>query len=153
MKHLLFVILVAMVMCIASPAIVAQETIPVSEIAIVANVNVTATSISSSDVESIFISNTGKIGEVRLEITILKDGPVHESFLKNYIKKTSSQFLSSWKKLVFSGKAKMPKDFATDEELVKYVASTPRAIGYVHVKTSQNSSVMTDKVKVIAVAQ
>jgi len=149
MKHLLAVIIAVLVINIASPAF-AQE-VPVGEIAIVANANVPAKDIKKSDIEPIFVGNTGKIGDVRLEIAILQGGAVHESFLKNYIKKTSSQFLSSWKKLVFSGKAKMPKEFKTEEELVKYVAETAGAIGYIHVKTSQNTAVMTDKVKVLPV--
>jgi hypothetical protein len=32
---------------------------------------------------------------------------------------------------VFTGKGSMPKSFASDAEILKYVAKTPGAIGYV----------------------
>ncbi|MBN2064617.1 MAG: hypothetical protein JW745_07420, partial [Sedimentisphaerales bacterium] len=62
-----------------------------------------------------------------------------------------SQFINSWKKLVFSGKSKMPKDFATEKEMVEYIAKTSGAIGYVHVNTSKDGSIMTEKVKAITI--
>ena len=152
MKHK-YVILMFMVMllvsCVAGPVFSAE--IPVDQIVIVANADVPATSFTPDEVKAVFVGEIGKIEKVRLGVTILDKCDVHESFLKNYIKKTSSQFLSSWKKLVFSGKANMPKEFKTEEELVKYVAKTSGAVGYVHVKTSQDSSVMTGKVKVIPI--
>jgi len=51
----------------------------------------------------------------------------------------------SWRSLVFSGQAVMPKNLDTDAAVVEYVAHTPGAIGYV-AKDSGH-----DGVKVLAV--
>ena len=66
---------------------------------------------------------------------VLKEGQVHEDFLKDYVGKTPSQFTSYWKQQVFTGKGKMPKEFETEEKLMAYVAKTKGAIGYIGPKT------------------
>ncbi len=128
----------------------AQE-VAASDIVLVANADVPGTTLDAATVENIFTGKTSSVGDKKVEITILKAGAVHEAFLKHYIKKTDSQFINSWKKLVFSGKSKMPKDFATEKEMVEYIAKTSGAIGYVHVNTSKDGSIMTDKVKAITI--
>ncbi len=51
--------------------------------------------------------------------------------MSEYVKKSASSFKSFWKKLVFTGRGKMPKSVADDKAMVAYVASKPGAIGYV----------------------
>ncbi|MCB2210720.1 substrate-binding domain-containing protein [bacterium] len=62
---------------------------------------------------------------------MLKDGPTHETFTTDYMGTTPSRFRTYWKQAVFSGRGIPPKSFDSELELVKYVASTPGAIGYV----------------------
>ncbi len=125
--------------------------VPAAEIVLVANVDVPGTTLDVGSVEKVFLGKTSSVGNKKIEVTTLKGGDVHDAFLKNYIKKTANQFKNSWKKLVFSGKAKMPKEFATEKEMVAYIAKTSGAIGYVHVKTSTDDSIMSDKVKVLTI--
>jgi len=76
-------------------------------------------------------------------VGVLKQGASHERLLAR-LGKSSQQFLVSWKRLVFTGKATMPEMLDTEEALVAYVARTPGAIGYV------DKSKATEAVKVIA---
>ena len=62
---------------------------------------------------------------------MLKDGDVYNTFIKEVVKKTSSQFTTFWKRAIFTGKGTPPKDFGDDATLVKFVAETPGAIGFV----------------------
>ncbi len=62
---------------------------------------------------------------------MLRDGPTHEAFATDYLGTTPSRFRTYWKQAVFSGRGIPPKSFDSELELVKYVASTPGAIGYV----------------------
>lgn len=121
------------------------------DIVLVANADVPGDSLDSGMVENIFIGKMSLLNGKKIEVTILNSGTAHDILLKYYIKKTESQFLSNWKKLVFSGKAKMPNAFASEKDMVEYVAKTSGAIGYIHVNTSKDTSVMTDKVKVITI--
>jgi hypothetical protein len=61
----------------------------------------------------------------------LQQGTVHDAFLEKFIKKTSSQFETYWKQMIFSGKGVPPKAFATEAELYDFVNKTPGAVGYV----------------------
>jgi ABC-type phosphate transport system substrate-binding protein len=44
--------------------------------------------------------------------------------------KSTSQFSTGWKKLVFTGKGSMPEQVGSEDELVAFVAKTPGSIGY-----------------------
>ena len=149
MKKLVCMLILS-VLCLFVAQAGAAE-VPAKDLVLVANIDVPGATLDAGSVETIFLGKTSSVGNKKVEVTVLKAGDVHESFLKNYIKKTASQFTNSWKKLVFSGKAKMPKNFATEKEMVAYIAKTSGAIGYVHVNTSTDASIMTDKVKVITI--
>jgi len=68
-----------------------------------------------------------------------KVGPVSQSsssaiakeFNKKALKKSSSQLKAYWSKLVFTGKGTPPKELSNDAAVLKHVASTPNAIGFV----------------------
>ncbi len=66
----------------------------------------------------------------RVIVAVLKDGPSHEDLMK-LLGKNPQQFITSWKKLVFTGKGAMPEQLDGEEALVDYVAKTPGAIAYV----------------------
>ncbi len=116
------------------------------DIVIIANKNVAESSLSSEEVKNIFLFKKKKWGNGQsIDFVVLKDGAVQEGFLKNYAKKTPSQFKRYFKTLVFTGKGKPPKSFATEAELIGYVASTEGAIGYA------SSGAKTGSVKTIQV--
>ena len=110
---------------------------------VVANSGVKSSAISKGDLYDIFTgaSNTFPDGSTAVPV-LLKGGPAHEAFSKNYIGKADGFLRTAWMRLLFAGKCTMPKTFDSDTEVLQYVASTPGAIGYVgappedpHVKT------------------
>ena len=66
----------------------------------------------------------------------LKRGPVHGAFLKSFVKKSPSQYLTFWRQVIFTGMGTPPKSFATEAELVDYVRTTSGAIGYIDSATA-----------------
>jgi ABC-type phosphate transport system substrate-binding protein len=60
-----------------------------------------------------------------------KGGAAHEAFIKQYLGKNDPALQAFYRSLVFTGKASMPKSFASDAEVVAYVAKTKGAVGYV----------------------
>jgi len=99
---------------------------------IVANAAVKASDVSKSDLSDIFTGASSNFSDGSRAVPVtLKAGAVHEAFLKTYIGKKELLFRGDWRVLVFSGKAKMPQAFDTEDELLQYVASVPGAIGYV----------------------
>jgi hypothetical protein len=116
-----------------------------SDVKVIANNSVTATSISAGDLKDVFLLDKDSVGGSHVEPVLQNSGATHDAFLKEYVGKQSSVLQAYYRSLVFTGKASMPKVTAADAETVAYVARTKGAVGYVSAAAS------TDGVKVLAV--
>ena len=145
------IISLLIILMIFSTTAFAAKLLNKEELLIVVNAKSKYSSIEEQTVKSVFLGRTNKIKDEYVEITILKDGIVHYSFLRTFIKLTPIKYIYHWKKLVYTGKAKMPKIFKTEAEMIKYISDKPNAIGYISVETSKDKTIMSDKVKTIAV--
>lgn len=116
-------------MCLASTAAFA-------EVVVIANKNVSETSMSKDKVKQIFLGKVVKWQDgSRIRFVTLK-GDSHKSFLKEYIHRSEAQYKTYWKKILFTGKGSMPKSFDTEQEMAQYVANTKGAIGYISKNTA-----------------
>ncbi len=114
------------------------------EIIIIANPDVPTNVLYKKDIKKIFLGKMGKWqNNDKIIPVVLKDESMHKLFLKEYIKRTPSQFKMVWKRAMFTGKGKPPKKFKTEKDMIEYIAKTKGAIGYVTSGTS------IDKVKSI----
>ena len=66
----------------------------------------------------------------KVVLATLSGGDTHEKFIKTFAGKTAKQFTNYWRKMVFSGKGKMPKSFDSEEDLAAFVADNKGALGY-----------------------
>ncbi len=66
-------------------------------------------------------------------------------FNQKVLKKSSSQLKAYWSKLVFTGKGTPPKEVDNDAAVLKMVASTPNAIGYVSAGSADASVKVVQK--------
>ena len=73
------------------------------------------------------------------------DSSVNAVFMKEMVRKTSQQYVTYWKKSLFTGTGLPPKDFASDEEIKAAVAAKPGSIGYI------SASALDAKVKKLQV--
>lgn len=109
-------------------------------ILIIAHDSVPLDAINKETVERIYLGKKRMYSnDEEILPVVMKSGDVHEKFLKDYVGKTSSQFETYWKKQIFSGKGSAPKSFKTEKDLVKYVARTRGAIGYISSDTKHDS--------------
>jgi hypothetical protein len=60
-----------------------------------------------------------------------ESAPVRAEFYKKVVDKDPAQAKALWAKLVFTGKATMPKEAADSAAIKKAVAANPKAIGYI----------------------
>ncbi|MBB3219973.1 hypothetical protein [Pseudoduganella umbonata] len=60
-----------------------------------------------------------------------ESAPVRAEFYKKVADKDPAQAKALWAKLVFTGKATMPKEAADSAAVKKAVAANPKAIGYI----------------------
>ncbi|MFA9216452.1 MAG: hypothetical protein ACEQSK_05025 [Sphingomonadaceae bacterium] len=68
---------------------------------------------------------------------------IRADFYHKVADKDPAQVKAIWSKLVFTGKATPPKEYASNAEVKKAVAADPKAIGYI------DKSAVDDTVKVI----
>ncbi len=106
----------------ATPA-VAEETVIVNGASAVAG-------LSEDDLKDYYLGKKANWPDgSKVVVVVLKDGPSHEK-LMGKLGKSSSQFTTGWKKLVFTGKGAMPEQVGSEDDLVAFIAKTPGAIGY-----------------------
>ncbi len=103
-----------------------------ADVKVIANPSMVAADISSDELKAVFLATKTSLGGAgHVEPVLLKSGPAHAAFLKDYIGKTEAALETYYRSLVFTGKASMPKMVASDAEMTAYVAKTKGAIGYV----------------------
>lgn len=64
-------------------------------------------------------------------------------FYRGILGMSESRLLAHWSKEVFTGQARPPEEFASEEELKHWVATTPNGLGYIDVMN------VDDQVKVL----
>ncbi|MCO4783345.1 MAG: hypothetical protein KC646_13550 [Candidatus Cloacimonetes bacterium] len=98
---------------------------------IIVHKNFPADSISASDLKKIYANKMGQWAHGGTIIrTLLKKGKAHKDFCKR-VKKSNSKLKRFWKKQVFTGKGSAPKTFKSDANMIAFIASNEKALGYV----------------------
>ncbi len=97
-----------------------------------ANAGLKDESIDAATIKSVFRGKkVSWNNKTPVTVAILKGGGVHEEFLKEAFNISPSAFSNYWRLTAMSGGASAPKEFASEDDLLKFVAATPGAIGYV----------------------
>ena len=99
---------------------------------LIGNKNVAGEKLDALTVKAIFLGKkVSWDGAGRLTLAVLKGGSVADDFLKGAVDMTSSAFNNHWRRLAMTGGGTAPKSFEKEEDLRKFVAETPGAIGFV----------------------
>lgn len=115
---------------------------------IVANASVRADSITPAELKGVFLQDRRSLSDgSHVEPVLAKGGAAHEAFLRQYVGKGDDDLRTYYRTLVFTGTGAMPKFLDSDAEIIRYVARTKGAIGYV------SSDSPTAGVKVLAISQ
>jgi ABC-type phosphate transport system substrate-binding protein len=116
------------------------------EVVIIAHPSVSVDQITSAEVRDFY---TGDIKEWRngdaVVVMALKPRSDAKKAFYKYLGMSSSRMKSIWMKNMLSGDGQPPRAHETEEEVLKNVASTPGAIGYVR------RSLVTAEVTTLAV--
>jgi len=99
---------------------------------VIANPSVKSADVSKSDLRDVFTGASSSLKDgSHVTPVLLKQGGAHDDFLAAYIGKNDTAFRASWRSLVFSGQATMPKSLDSEAAVVEYVAHNAGAIGYI----------------------
>ena len=100
--------------------------------ALIGNKNVASEKLDAATVKSVFLGKKVAWESAgRITLAVLKGGPVADEFLKGAVDLTASAFNNHWRRLAMTGGGTAPKVFEKEEDLRKFVAETPGAIGFV----------------------
>ncbi|NIA52443.1 hypothetical protein HAV22_02085 [Massilia sp. TW-1] len=135
MKQLIKIWLGTAALALALPAM--------AEVVVVVNPKAAESSMTKDEVAQFFLGKSSALSPVDQP----ESAPIRAEFYKKVTDKEASQVKALWSKLVFTGKATMPKEAADSAAVKKIVASDPKAIGYID-KSAADASV-----KVIYTAQ
>ncbi len=72
-------------------------------------------------------------------VAVLKEGKIHEKFLKTIVQQNATQFSIYWKNQTFTGTGVAPRVFETENEIKSFVKDNPGAIGYISLTTLDDS--------------
>ena len=113
-----------------------------AQVAVIVNPKSPLASMTQDQVASIFLGKTNTLpsGAAAAPADLPESSAIREQFYSKAAGKTSAQVKATWARLTFSGKATPPKELGAANEVKKYVASNPDAIGYIE-KSAVDSSV------------
>ena len=103
-----------------------------SDLVIIANPGINDNSIEQRDLQRIYLGKQ-TLWEDNTSIVpvMLKSGPLRDEFIEGYVDRSVQRFVTYWRQMVFTGKGVPPKSFASESDLVDFVARTPGSVGYV----------------------
>jgi len=128
MKQLIQASVAAAALFLALPAM--------AEIVVVVNPKAAEASMTKDQVAQFFLGKSTAMTPVDQP----DSAPVRAEFYKKVTDKDASQVKALWSKLVFTGKATMPKEVGDSAAVKKAVAADPKAIGYIE-KSAVDASV------------
>lgn len=119
-----------------------------SEVVIITNQDVPVTHLDREEIKEIFMGKkiSWENGD-KIVFVVQQKTDASDWFLKTYVRKNAYDYNVFWKKQVFTGKGQAPQSFSSQEDLARFVARTPGAIGYVSLDTDM------DSVKIIPVQE
>ena len=113
-----------------------------AQVALVAGAQSSASKLTAEQAASLFLGKSEQLPG--LGTALLLDQPesasVRELFYSKVTGKSAAQVKATWSRLVFSGKATLPKEVPNSAAVKKMVAENGHAVGYIE-KSAVDSSV------------
>ena len=97
-----------------------------AEVVVVVNPKNSVTTMTADQVSQLFLGKSNDLAPIDQN-----DAGMRTEFYKKVTDKDVSQVKAIWSKLVFTGKATLPKEVANSAEAKKAVAADPKAISYI----------------------
>ena len=107
-----------------------------AEIVLVVNPKNPAGNLTAEQVSQFYLG----ISNSFVPVDQAESSPLRAEFYRKVTQREPGQVRAIWAKLTFTGKGRPPKEYASDEEVKKAVASDPNGIGYI-AKSSVDASV------------
>ena len=135
-------LIMASILCGPVPPVAAAN----DDLVIIANPGLDDNSIEQKDLQRIYLGKQTRWEDnTSIVPVMLKTGPLHDEFIEGYLERSVQRFVTYWRQMVFTGKGVPPKSFASESDLVDFVAHTPGSVGFASAEANVSG------VKVLAV--
>ncbi|MGB9989374.1 hypothetical protein [Pseudoduganella rhizocola] len=114
-----------------------------TELVVIVNPQNPATRMFNSQASQFFLGKSTMFTPVEHS----ESSPIRAEFYRKVLEKDASQVKALWSKLVLTGKAAAPREYASSAEVKKAVAASPNAIGYIE------KAAVDETVKVVLTVQ
>lgn len=103
-----------------------------AEVAVIVSLD-NASEISDKDIKRLFLAKVKKFdgGQAAAAVNLPEGNSTRLEFEKKLLKKSPNQLKAYWSRLIFTGKARPPKELASDDEIKALVAADAGTIGYI----------------------
>lgn len=113
-----------------------------AQVVVVVSAKSPAAKLTKEQAAALFLGKSSQLPGAGIPVLI--DQPetaeIRQMFYAKVTEKTPIQVKSIWSRLVFSGKATIPKEVSSSDEVKKQLAANPDAIGYID-KSAVDASV------------
>lgn len=120
-------------------------TIASAGVAVIAHPGVTVQALNAEQVSQLYLGRGVTLPDgSRVVVLDMEEGaPQRTEFSERVLGKTEQQLRSYWTRMIFTGKGQPPRTIGSVAEMLRAVAVTPGAVGYV------DSNEVSGKVKVL----
>ncbi len=103
-----------------------------AQVVLVAGAHSPASAMTADQAAAVFLGKSDKVPGIGTPVLVdeAEGSPAREQFYAKVTGKSPAQVKAAWTRLVFSGKAQMPKEAANAAEVKKLLDANPNAIGY-----------------------
>lgn len=113
-----------------------------AQVVVVVSAKSPAAKLTKEQAAALFLGKSSQLPGAGIPVLIdqPESAEIRQMFYAKVTEKTPIQVKSIWSRLVFSGKATIPKEVASSDEVKKQLAANPDAIGYID-KSAVDASV------------
>lgn len=108
--------------------ILAMSEAVAGDVVVIGHPNLTRLDIVT--IQKIFTGKQIKVGDIEVTAVNIAPGALREKFLQTYLNQSNDKYTAYWAMRLFVGKGAPPLELKNTAEIIKFVQSTPGAIGY-----------------------
>jgi ABC-type phosphate transport system substrate-binding protein len=102
-----------------------------AEVVVIVNPANATSSMTNAEVTKLFTGAKSGFADGSKAEIVTNKGAANDAFLSKVLGKTQAQLKATWARIVFSGSGLEPQALGSDTAVKKFVASNPKAIGYI----------------------
>lgn len=104
-----------------------------AQVVVVVSAKSPAAKLTKEQAAALFLGKSSQLPGAGIPVLIdqPESAEIRQMFYTKVTEKTPIQVKSIWSRLVFSGKATIPKEVANSDEVKRQLAANPDAIGYI----------------------